>query len=370
MDQCDEVGLERYEEFAEAEIVIELNPGQSNVVGEIGSGELFVGKYFESLEDAMQSYKDYGIQLGFTVRTRRTTKGIPRSEEITRMTFVCSREGKHTKLTEKRDYDVGQGTFIDNSSCSKSVTSKRTTSTVKCDCKARLRVILDRWKITMKWKITQFIKQHNHILVTPSKRKKIRPLREMSKAAKDLTEGFRREWLPIGKVPAIFGDEHVGFDNRDCWNHLARLRQIDYDVGDTVATLSYFRKKQAESPQFYYAVQFNEEGRATNFFWVDARSISAYRCFGDVVTFDTTYRTNKYDMPFAPFTGVNHHFQTIQFGCALLSDETEETFVWLFNTWLEAMGNCPPVSIITDQDLTMRGAIAKVFPTTRHRLCI
>ena len=28
------------------------------------------------------------------------------------------------------------------------------------------------------------------------------------------------------------------------------------------------------------------------------------RKYGDV-TFDTTYRTNKYDMPFAPFTGVN-----------------------------------------------------------------
>ncbi|GAB2282846.1 hypothetical protein Dimus_039564 [Dionaea muscipula] len=34
------------------------------------------------------------------------------------------------------------------------------------------------------------------------------------------------------------------------------------------------------------------------------------------------------------------------------------------------MGGCHPISIITDQDLAMKAAIAKVFPNTRHRLCI
>ena len=45
-----------------------------------------------------------------------------------------------------------------------------------------------------------------------------------------------------------------------------------------------------------------------NFFWVDARSRLAYEQFGDVITFDTTYKTNKYSMPFAPFTGLNNHY--------------------------------------------------------------
>ncbi|KAI8550566.1 hypothetical protein RHMOL_Rhmol06G0117100 [Rhododendron molle] len=96
----------------------------------------------------------------------------------------------------------------------------------------------------------------------------------------------------------------------------------------------------------------------------------AYRYFEDVVTFDTTYRTNKYDMPFSPFTGVNHHMQSIQYACALLQDETETTFEWLFKTWLDAMGGRPPTSIITDQDVGMKGAIAKAFPNTHHRLCL
>ena len=74
-------------------------------------------------------------------------------------------------------------------------------------------------------------------------------------------------------------------------------------------------------------------------------------------------------MPFAPFTGLNHYCQSILFGCALLQDETE-TFMWLFETWLQAMWGKEPLSIITNQDLAMGAAIAKVFPRTRHHLCL
>ncbi|KAK8924010.1 Protein FAR1-RELATED SEQUENCE 5 [Platanthera zijinensis] len=72
-------------------------------------------------------------------------------------------------------------------------------------------------------------------------------------------------------------------------------------------------------------------------------------------------------MPFAPFTGVNHHKQSSLFGCALLADETEETFKWLFEQWLSCMLGKSPGAIITDMDGAMYNAIKKVFPTTRHR---
>ena len=50
-----------------------------------------------------------------------------------------------------------------------------------------------------------------------------------------------------------------------------------------------------------------------------------------MVTFDTTYLTKKYDMPFVSFVGVNHHGQHVLLGCALLSSEDTESFVWLLN---------------------------------------
>lgn len=51
-------------------------------------------------------------------------------------------------------------------------------------------------------------------------------------------------------------------------------------------------------------------------------------------------------------------------------DETVESFVWLFNSWLNAMLKDALQMIIRDQDLAMTRAIAKIFPNTFHRYCM
>ena len=81
-----------------------------------------------------------------------------------------------------------------------------------------------------------------------------------------------------------------------------------------------------------------------------------------MVTFDTMYLVNKYNMPFAPFVRVNHHGQSILLGCGLISGENTDTFRWLFESWLICMSGVPPNAIITDQDNAMKKAIEIVFP--------
>ncbi|KAF5477043.1 hypothetical protein F2P56_003722 [Juglans regia] len=75
-------------------------------------------------------------------------------------------------------------------------------------------------------------------------------------------------------------------------------------------------------------------------------------------------------MPFAPFVSVNYHSQSILFGCGLISNEDAHTFEWLFKSWLKCMNDRPPNAIITDQDKVMQLAIARVFPSARHRFCL
>jgi len=78
--------------------------------------------------------------------------------------------------------------------------------------------------------------------------------------------------------------------------------------GSDVSTiLDYFKHLQAEDPLFFYAIKLDDFGYAQNIFWVDGRSRLAYEYFGDVITFDTTYITNKCNKPFALFVGTNHH---------------------------------------------------------------
>lgn len=128
----------------------------------------------------------------------------------------------------------------------------------------------------------------------------------------------------------------------------------------------YLKQKQAEDPDFFYAIQGGSSG---NIFWADSTSRMNYSYFGDTVIFDTTYRTHRYRVPFAPFIGVNHHCQPVLFGCALLLNESESSFIWLFQNWLAAMSGRHPVSITSDHDRIIRSAIVDVFPGTRHRFC-
>ena len=120
---------------------------------------------------------------------------------------------------------------------------------------------------------------------------------------------------------------------------------------------------------FFYKFNIDEESRLANLFWADSTARMDYACFGDVLAFDTTYRTNAYKKPLVVLVGVNHHHQTVVFGCALLIDESVGTYEWVLETFLEAMMNKRPISVITDGDKAMRKAIKKVLPDTCHRLC-
>jgi MULE transposase domain len=82
---------------------------------------------------------------------------------------------------------------------------------------------------------------------------------------------------------------------------------------DVETTLAYFQKKQEEDVEFFYAINTDDNGAVRAIFWVDGKARRAYLEFGDVVTFDTTYNTNRYNMPLAPFIGCNHHRHLIFF---------------------------------------------------------
>ncbi|XP_020258788.1 protein FAR1-RELATED SEQUENCE 7-like [Asparagus officinalis] len=122
-------------------------------------------------------------------------------------------------------------------------------------------------------------------------------------------------------------------------------------------------------PGFYFAIEVDSSGQMRSVFWVDGRSRASYLQFNDVVVFDVTYRTNKFSLSFAPFTSVNHHRKFTLLGCALLADDQEDTFVWLFQEWMKCMHVVELGAIIANQDRTMYNAIHSVFSITRHRYC-
>lgn len=323
----------------------------------------YVGMEFESQEAAKDFYDAYARKVGFSTHVGQYSRAKP-DGPIVSWEFSCSREVFKRKNVES--------------------------------CNAML--MIER-KDTDRWVVMKFVEDHNHSTVSPSKVHFLRPRRHFAGATKNVlpetadnqndimvsVDGNHVfydpnlvvpstspvETSPVGRISSTLETNRATMSSVPVMplhfiQPSSRRRTLGRDAHNL---LTYFKKMQAENPGFYYAIQLDDDNRLSNVFWADARSRSAYSHFGDAVTFDTMYRPNQFQVPFAPFTGVNHHGQIILFGCALLLDESETSFAWVFKTWLSAMNNRPPVSLTTDQDRAIKAAVHQVFPETRHCIC-
>ena len=84
-------------------------------------------------------------------------------------------------------------------------------------------------------------------------------------------------------------------------------RKKNLEISDSCLDLLHMLNEKSGG-NFFMRKLVDEEQRLSCLVWVDSQCLMPYQNFGDVVAFDTTYQTNKYSMPFIPFTGVNHHY--------------------------------------------------------------
>ncbi|XP_035838082.1 protein FAR1-RELATED SEQUENCE 5-like [Helianthus annuus] len=164
------------------------------------------------------------------------------------------------------------------------------------------------------------------------------------------------------------GFDKVGATKVDFKNFKRDLNRYiaEYDADMVIKRL---RRKKEFMPNFSMEYLTTADGVLRALFWADGDTTRNFHMFGDVVSFDATYRRNKYNMMFVPFTGVDNHYRNVTLGAAIIGNETAETYSWLLNAFWQAFGRAPPV-IITDQDPAMRKAIQDTWPESRHRLCM
>ena len=97
--------------------------------------------------------------------------------------------------------------------------------------------------------------------------------------------------------------------------------------------LKFFQDKISENPSFQYALQLDCEENIANIFWADANMVIDYAHFGDVVTFDTTFGTNKEYRPFGVLVGLNHFrrpFFLVQLFCLMKHLHLSNGYLRLF----------------------------------------
>ncbi|KAG4947095.1 hypothetical protein JHK87_043102 [Glycine soja] len=216
------------------------------------------------------------------------------------------------------------------------------------------------------------IEDHNHLLLDLKLSSLLPAHRKMSATDIIQIENYRKVGIRPPHMYTTFanhcgGYEKVGFIRKDIYNQKVRMRK--QHTSDASGALKYLHNLHKKDPVMYVSYTVDEGSRLQWLFWCDAESQLLYEVFGDVLIFDATYKKNKYLCPFVVFSGVNHHNQTIVFGTAIMTDETEETYVWFLEQFLEAMKGKTPCSIIIDGDLAIRNAITRVMPGVFHRLC-
>ncbi|RZC93228.1 hypothetical protein C5167_029302 [Papaver somniferum] len=242
---------------------------------------------------------------------------------------------------------------------------KRQQADVRTDCKAVMMIK----KRNDRWVVSGVVEEHNHKLVSPSKRNNLRSLRKINSSQKQQIVNFRLAGVKTNQLINYLevengGVKNIGFLPKDARNYLSTRRQLELKHGDAQAVLDYFERQQMENPSFFYKIQVDSEGQMTNSFWAYAKSRIDYYYFGDIVCFEPTYSTNRYDMPFVSIVGINHHHQIVLFGGALLYSESEDSLEWVMKTWMRAMHGKTPKVILTDQESAIGGAIASVLPET------
>lgn len=223
--------------------------------------------------------------------------------------------------------------------------------------------------------IYEFLHEHNHILATGSQALYLRSQRKITEAQMASAENAKSVGISNKATIDLMakeagGYENLGFTREDMKNRLYSKRSLKVNEGDTGGVLEYMEKKSSEDVNFFYSIQVDEDDLITNIFWTDSKMIADYEVFGDVLCFDTTYRKLNDGRPFGLLVGVDNHKKSVVFGAALLYDETADSFIWLFKTFLKAMSGKKPQTILTDEDAAMAKAIKLVMPESHHRICV
>ncbi|XP_043811191.1 protein FAR-RED IMPAIRED RESPONSE 1 isoform X2 [Manihot esculenta] len=328
------------------------------------------GMEFESKEEAFSFYKEYAKSVGFATIIKASRRSRISGKFIDAK-FVCTRYGtKRESSTTEMPHPV-----IDTVGAT-SIPVKRKRGRInrslsKTDCKACMHV--KRRQHDGRWVVRSFIKEHNHEIF-PDQAYFFRGHRNLDLGNNNV-DALHAIRARTKKVYVSMSRQSGGYkkqenQKRSLTNMSGSKRHLALDEGDAQIMLEHFRYMQDENPNFFYAMDLNEEQCLRNVLWVDAKARLDYGYFGDVIFFDTTYLKSEYKLPFAPFFGVNHHFQCLLLGCALVADETKSTYVWLMQAWLRAVGGVAPKVILTDQDKSLEQAIAEVFPNSQHCFCL
>ncbi|XP_047311406.1 putative protein FAR1-RELATED SEQUENCE 10 [Impatiens glandulifera] len=325
----------------------------------------YVGQIFKTDEDAFDYYSTFARKNGFSIRKARSTES--QNLGIYRRDFVCYRSGFNQPRKKAN------------------VEHPRDRKSVRCGCDSKLYLSKEIIDGVPQWYVSQFSNIHNHELLEDDQVRLLPAYRKIHEADQQRILLLSKAGFPVNRIVKVLETEkgvqsgQLPFIEKDVRNFIRTCKKTvqenDANLSekretDMVELVEACKAMASKNDGFIYNYTMIENSKIESIAWSYGDSVRAFSSFGDVVSFDTTYRSITYNMILGVWFGIDNHGKAIFFGCVLLQEESLRSFSWALQTFVQFMRGRQPQTILTDMDVGLRDAIAAEMPNTNHVICI
>ncbi|KAJ9549060.1 hypothetical protein OSB04_021603 [Centaurea solstitialis] len=237
-----------------------------------------VGQMFESLDKGIEMYKKYAVIAGFDIRLSCVKKN--KLKDIILRYVVCNREGIPEPI---------QKNTLDSAKKKVRMTSIHRTG---CGAGVKFKVCSDGKSFIL----YDFEEKHNHCLFDEDSKHMLKSKRKLDYSQQRFILKMSNANIGATQAHNIICQLKGGYDKVGGTKVEYKNFQRDRNcyIGDSDANL-FVRKmnnRKLYIPNFSF--EYNSDGGLLKYaFWADDTAKHNFQEFGDIVSFDATYRTNK-----------------------------------------------------------------------------
>ena len=239
-----------------------------------------VGTQYPSKEAVEEMYYTYAREAGFVVRKncqRKNAQGVVRLKYL-----LCNRQGlpntAHVDTLDPRSKN------------------RRRADTRRCECNARIRCKMLPRSTT--WELYEFEEKHTHELIAKENMHFSAYHRQLDNTQKSFIHTLSHQNIGPTVAHRLFSVIQGGYNLfgglvDDFKNY---MRDLNCFIGGSDAQMLVdkmtTRKENVDNFSFEYRVDDNTK-QLNAIFWADETAKTNYKEFGDVVSFDATFRSNR-----------------------------------------------------------------------------
>ncbi|CAL9079572.1 unnamed protein product [Musa textilis] len=313
----------------------------------------YVGKSFRTDDEAQEYYTNFARKNGFAIRRERSKGNPAHPLGVYKRELVCHRAG--VSLPRK----------------TVELKRQRNKKSSRCRCEAQMIIKKNVLKGTSCWIVVHFSNEHNHELLDSEEVRHLPAYRNIPPAVRERILFLSKAGCTVNLMMRALEMErgakpgHLTFTERDLRNFLQANKGIDRETEGS-ELLKACKAMRDKSSDFCYDYTLDANEKLEHIAWSYPDGVHAYKVFGDVVIFDTTYRLYAYDRPFGVWFGMDNYGNLIFLGCVLLQDERPASFRWALQSFVSLMDGKFPQTIMTDLDMGLREAMMSELPNTKH----